>query len=240
MVDLHQGAPLRTRGSRGAKNRAIGPSRGGPTTEVHVLSDTLGRPAVVHLTPGDSSDVRTAPDVSAAAPGRVRRLLADKGYDANWLRTDLRKAGIVPFIPGTRSPRHPIRYDKRRHEDRWRAEAVFCRLKDFRRVATRYDKLARNSASAVALAAVVAFRCCAQRLRRAARGRLGGKRTRTLRSTPCRSCRWRSATSASRRRSTSSTGLICRAPGSEADAGARRGMPTSMASAGSLLNAKRR
>ena len=60
----------------------------------------------------------------------------------------------MPVIPGTRSRKRPIQYDKLRYKDRWRAEAVFCRLKDFRRVATRYDKLARNYASAVALAAV--------------------------------------------------------------------------------------
>ena len=67
----------------------------------------------------------------AASPGRIRRLLADKGYDADWLRADLRKAGIVPVIPGTRSRKRPIRHDKERYKDRWRAEAVFCRLKDF-------------------------------------------------------------------------------------------------------------
>ena len=103
--------------------------------------------------------MRTAPAVLAATPGRIRRLLADKGYDADWLRNDLRKVGIVPVIPGTRARKRPIRYDKRRYKDRWRAEAAFCRLKDFRRVATRYDKLARNTASAIALAAIVAFWC---------------------------------------------------------------------------------
>ena len=144
-------------GGKGASALAICPSRGGPTTKVHVLSDTLGRPAVVHLTPGNAGDVRTAPAVLAAAPGPIRRFLADKGYDADWLRADLRRAGIAPVIPGTRFRRRPIRHDKRRYKDRWRAEAVFCRLKDFRRVATRYDKLARNYASAVALAAVVAL-----------------------------------------------------------------------------------
>ena len=103
--------------------------------------------------------MKTAPAMLAASPGRIRRLLADKGYDADWLRADLRKAGIMPVIPGTRSRKRPIRHDKERPKDRWRAEAVFCRLKDFRRVATRYDKLARNYASAVALAAVLAFWC---------------------------------------------------------------------------------
>jgi transposase len=50
-------------------------------------------------------------------------------------------------------------HDKRRYRDRWRIDAAFCRLKDFRRVGTRYDKLAASFASAVALAAVIAFWC---------------------------------------------------------------------------------
>ncbi len=118
--------------------QAIGPSRGGRTTKIHLLADVLGRPAVVHLTPGNASDVRTAPEVLAAVPGRLKRLIADRGYDANHLRRDLREAGTIPIIPGTRARKRPIRYDKRRYKDRWRVEAAICRLKDFRRVATRY------------------------------------------------------------------------------------------------------
>ena len=114
---------------------------------------------MIHLTPGNAADVTTAADVLAAAPGRIKRLLADRGYDANHLRAALKKAGTRPVIPGTRSRKRPVRYDKRRYRDRWRIEATFSRLKDFRRVATRYDKLAANYASALALAAVVAFWC---------------------------------------------------------------------------------
>ncbi|WP_244475822.1 transposase, partial [Methylobacterium sp. Leaf93] len=69
--------------------QAIGPSRGGRTTKIHALTDVLGRPGVLLLTSGNASDVRTAPDVLAEAPGRIRRLTADKGYDADWLRADL-------------------------------------------------------------------------------------------------------------------------------------------------------
>lgn len=65
----------------------------------------------------------------------------------------------MPVIPGRRTRKRPIRHDSNRYKDRWRIEAAFCRLKDFRRVATRYDKLAANFASAVALATVVAFWC---------------------------------------------------------------------------------
>ncbi len=103
--------------------------------------------------------MKTAPEVLAAAPGRLKRLVADRGYDANHLRSDLQAGGTTPIIRGRRSRKRPIQHDQRRYRDRWRIEAAFCRLKDFRRVATRYDKLAANFASAVALAAVVAFWC---------------------------------------------------------------------------------
>ncbi|CAA2136997.1 hypothetical protein MBLL_00441 (plasmid) [Methylobacterium bullatum] len=95
----------------------------------------------------------------AKAPGRIRRLTTDEGYDADWLRADLREKGITPVIPGKRSRKRKIHHDKRRYRERWHVEATFCRLKDFRRLATRYDKLARNYASAVALAAVIASWC---------------------------------------------------------------------------------
>jgi transposase len=97
--------------------------------------------------------------VLADAPGPIRRLAADRGYDADWLRTELRGKSITPVISGTRARKRKIRHDRRRYRERWRIEAAFCCLKDFRRIATRYDKLARNFASAVALAAVVAFWC---------------------------------------------------------------------------------
>ena len=95
----------------------------------------------------------------AQAPGRMRRLLADRGYDADHLRRTLRASGTTPVIPGRRSRKRPIQHDKRRYRDRWRIEASIGRLKDFRRVTTRYDKLARNYASSVALAAIIAFWC---------------------------------------------------------------------------------
>lgn len=75
---LRQGAPLGPRRKRGAKAQGIGPSRGGQTTKIHALVDVLGRPGVLRLTPGNASDVKTAPDVLAQAPGRLRRLIADK------------------------------------------------------------------------------------------------------------------------------------------------------------------
>ena len=84
-------------------------------------------------------------------------ILADKGYDADALRRTLRQRGAVPVIPGRITRKRPIRHDRSRYRDRRLIENAFCRLKDFRRVATRYDKLADNFLSAVAIAAVLAF-----------------------------------------------------------------------------------
>ena len=141
---------------KGAKAQAIGLSRGGQTTKIHILADVLGRPAVIRLTPGNISDIRVADELIEAV-GPVRRVIADRGYDANSFRRALRSVRTVPIIPGRRSRKCPIRHDERRYRDRWRIEAAFCRLKDFRRVATRYDKLALNFLSAVVLAAIIAF-----------------------------------------------------------------------------------
>lgn len=108
------------------------------------------------LTPGNVSDIKAAPALLERA-GRMRYLLGDKGYDADSLRRSLREAGAIPVIPGRRNRTRTIRYDKQRYRDRHLVENAFCRLKDFRRVATRYDKLAANFLSAVALATAIAF-----------------------------------------------------------------------------------
>jgi transposase len=120
------------------------------------LTDLLGRPAVLRLTAGNVSDIRAVDELIHAA-GPVHRLIADKGYDANRLRKRLKQDGIKSVIPGRSNRKRPIQHDQRCYRDRWRVEAAFCRLKDFRRIATRYDKLAINFLSAVALATIIAF-----------------------------------------------------------------------------------
>ena len=108
------------------------------------------------LTPGNVADVTAAPELLTRM-GRARYLLADKGYDADPLRRTLRQEGAVPVIPGRSSRKRSIRYDRERYKGRHLIENAFCRLKDFRRVATRYDKLAANFLSGVALATALAF-----------------------------------------------------------------------------------
>ena len=127
-----------------------------PGTKVHALTDAIGRPYALILTPGNVSDVTAAPALIERA-GRTRYLLGDKGYDANGLRRSLREIGTTPVIHGRRNRKRAVRYDKQRYRDRHLIENAFCRIKDFRRVATRYDKLAANFLSGVALATAIAF-----------------------------------------------------------------------------------
>jgi transposase len=107
--------------------QAIGFSRGGWTTKVHALTDDIGRPHTLILTAGNVSDVNAAFAFLERA-GRLRRSLRD--------------AGAVPVIPERQNRKGTVRYDKERYRGRHLIENAFCRLKDFRRVTTRYDKLA--------------------------------------------------------------------------------------------------
>lgn len=84
-----------------------------------MLTDVIGRPTVIHLTPGNRSDVRAAKSVLAKAPGPIRRLIADRGYDADWLRRHLRDQNTVPIIPGRKNRKRTVRHDKKRHRNRW-------------------------------------------------------------------------------------------------------------------------
>ena len=82
-------------------------------------------------------------------------MLGDKGYDANSLRTLLANQRTTAVIPSTTSRKVAIAYDVRVYRKRNLVERMFCRLKDFRRVATRYDKLARNFLAGTFIAAAI-------------------------------------------------------------------------------------
>lgn len=94
-----------------------------------------------------------------AAAGRFTRLIADRGYDSDAVRAAIVEQGAEPVIPATASRREPIPYDIIAYRARNLVERLWCRLKDWRRVATRYDKLARNFLSGALIAATIAFWC---------------------------------------------------------------------------------
>ena len=135
---------------------AIGQSRGGRTTKIHALSDAFGRPIALRLTAGNVHDIKPVPELLAKIPAPAR-LLADRAYDTNALRAWLAERGAEAVIPSTRKRLRPIPHDRVAYVERNRIERLFCRLKDFRRIATRYDKRADIFLSAICLAAIVTW-----------------------------------------------------------------------------------
>ena len=84
-------------------------------------------------------------------------MLADKAYDSAELREELDEQGTTSVIPNRSNRKQPFTFSKRLYKLRWRIEAALNRLKDFRRIATRYDRLARNYLASVCLAAALVW-----------------------------------------------------------------------------------
>ena len=84
-------------------------------------------------------------------------MLGDRAYDSAELRSELHERGSTPVIPNKSNRNKPFSFNKRLYRLRWRIESAFNRLKDFRRIATRYDRLARNYLASVCLAAALVW-----------------------------------------------------------------------------------
>lgn len=108
------------------------------------------------LTEGQMSDHKGAAIVLPALPP-AQELIADRGYDSNHFRAALLARGITPCIPSTRNRKIALPYDKALYRQRHRIENMFGHLKDWRRIATRYDRCAHAFFSAVCIAATVTF-----------------------------------------------------------------------------------
>ena len=128
-------------------------------TKLHAVTDTIGRPIRFFMTAGQVSDYIGARALVSNLPA-AEWLLGDRGYDADWFRESLVTMGIKPCIPRRKSRSKAIKYDKRRYKKRNRIEIMFGRLKDRRRVATRYDRCPKVFMSSIAIAATVLFWLC--------------------------------------------------------------------------------
>ena len=87
----------------------------------------------------------------------AKELLADRGYDSDWYRLALRARGIEPCIPGRKNRNVQLDDDAKLYRQRHRIENMFAKLKDWRRVATRYDRCAHTFMSAIVTAATMLF-----------------------------------------------------------------------------------
>ncbi len=121
-------------------------------SKLHAVVDGFGRPLVLLLTEGQVSDHTGARHMLKALP-KAGELLADRGYDADWFRNALKEMGISPCIPPRRKRKRIIEYDKELYKKRHSIENTFGRIKDWRRVSTRYDRCAHTFFSAILIAA---------------------------------------------------------------------------------------
>ena len=121
-------------------------------TKLHTLCDNQGRPVRLYLTEGQRSDFQGAEVLLKNLP-KAETLIGDKGYDSDNIRNTLTDQGITPCIPPKRNRKKPARYCKTRHK----IENLCAKLKDWRRIATRYDRCAHTFRSAIYLAATVIF-----------------------------------------------------------------------------------
>ena len=125
-------------------------------SKLHVVSDAKGRPIRMYLSAGQTSDFMGAAALLSSLP-QATTLLADRGYDANWFRNALIDRGIQPCISSRKNRLVAIPHDAVLYQKRHRIENMFARIKDWRRIATRYDRCADLYLSACALAAIVLF-----------------------------------------------------------------------------------
>lgn len=141
--------------SAGAANKemqAIGKSVAGNTTKIHMAVDACGFPIAFQLTGGEVHDAKAAPDLIKILP-IADYTIADKGYDSEEIREQIKQKSSIPIIPRKKNSKTGnTDIDWGLYKYRHLVENVFARLKHFRAIATRYDKLKRNYASMLAIA----------------------------------------------------------------------------------------
>jgi transposase len=120
------------------------------------VCDGLGRPVAMLLSEGQMSDYKGAAMLLPVLP-KAKELLADRGYDADWFRHALIEKGITPCIPPKKNRKVQIEYDKTLYKQRHKVEIMFGRIKDWRRIAMRYDRCAHTFFSAICIAATCIF-----------------------------------------------------------------------------------
>lgn len=147
-VRAHQHAS----GARIGEERAIGKSRGGATTKIHMAADAHGNPIDFEITGGEVHDAKAAPGLIDKI-GAAENVIADKGYDSEVIRDQIRQTGANPVIPRKSNSKKPNpEFDSYLYKLRHLVENLFARLKHFRSIATRFEKLARNFKAMVFLA----------------------------------------------------------------------------------------
>ena len=135
------------------EEEAMGRSRGGLSTKIHAAVDALGNPVRLRIGPGQGSEMRHAEALIKGIPSDY--VIADKGYDADAFIHSIQQAGAIPVIPPRSHRKTPRYYDKHLYQDRNLVERLFQKLKHYRRIATRYERLAVTYMAMLSLASTI-------------------------------------------------------------------------------------
>src|SRR5438270_5826824 len=149
IVRVHQHAACIARNKR----QSMGRSRGGLTSKIHAVVDSSGLPVRLALTTGEAHDNRLAGKLLSRLKSGTM-LLADRGYDADWIRALVRQHGAWANIPPKRNRTEALCFSPYLYKPRNLVERFFNKIKHCRRVATRYDRLAANYLAFVQLASI--------------------------------------------------------------------------------------
>jgi len=142
-------------GAAGAQEQAIGKSRAGNTSKIHLAVDAFGWPVAFEITGGQTNDCTQAPVLIEKLP-EGQTFIGDKGYDSQTIRECIERQGAKAVIPRRRnSAKGNANLDKGLYRYRHLVENAFARLKHFRAVATRFDKLKRNYQGVIAMACAI-------------------------------------------------------------------------------------
>lgn len=150
-VKVHQDA---SNPAGGQQNQAIGRTKGGLNTKVNAWVDGHGRAVSLSLAPGQHADVCVA-QTAARPPLRGTITVADKGYDSDGFRAQLRRWGSRPCIPPRGNRLQAVSWHSGFYRKRHKVENLFQRLKRYRRIGTRYEKRDLYFLSFVQLAAIL-------------------------------------------------------------------------------------
>lgn len=147
------------------QQEALGRSQGGFSTKIHIQAEGMGKPMQVSLSEGQTSDVKgfgelnTQIKVKCKGRGRPKQrpryLVGDKGYDSQAIRRTLRYQRTTPVIPKRKNAKRKPRLNRGLYRERNRVERLINHLKQFRRVATRYEKRADNYLAMLTIAAIL-------------------------------------------------------------------------------------
>lgn len=137
----------------GADAQALGRSKGGYTCKIHALVDALGNPLRFRLTGGQRHDITQAEALIDGIENAA--VLGDKGYDADAFIAAIEQQNCVPVIPSRSNRKHPRDYDEELYKERNLVERFFRKLKNYRRIFSRFDQKARNYSSFIAFASTL-------------------------------------------------------------------------------------